>query len=443
MYRMNMKKIVSLLLTCVFVLSCAAAGADFADAKTIDATSNRNINIQPAGENTVPYGISPTTGRDLAELEDDLPEGFGGMVATDKYYPVIVQHCGFLSAVGDAAPFYGTYADVYYEMAKALAGYTRMCMVFNDYHPTMAGACRSLRVGNVFVRQEWNAPYLYAGTQDTSVSDTYNSNVVYWRQKLGIPASNNSDLKTYPWTSRMFFDGLDGQKQYLKYKSRIESGSLSSEDNLVWNVAGIVSNLLGDRDFSDHNHTFKFGDLPEGGDDGNLIYVLFRNDATRNVDDKGMFYFNSLYEYDPDENTYARYAITDMNNPTENAILFTEQIPSNIVYQPLGKDGLDGNKITSITRTPGEAITFANVVIQYVENKWPGAEHPYPILYGTSGNADVFMGGKHYSCVWKRDSIDDRTVFYGEDGQEIPFQVGRTMIVQMDYNAAHREVKYE
>ena len=441
MYRMNMKKIVSLLLTCVFVFSCAAAVADFADAKTIDATSARNINIQPAGENTVPYGISPTTGRDLAELEEELPEGFSGMVATDKYYPVMVQHCGFLSGVGDAAPFYGSYADVYYEMAKAKSGYTRLTMLFNDFLPTMAGGSRSLRVGHVFIRQEWNCPLLYAGTQDTSVSDTYNSNVVFWRQKLGIPASNISDLTTYPWSVRMFFDGLDGQKQYIKYKSRIKE--LPDECNLVWDVAGLATNLLGDRDYSDHNHTFKFGDLPEGGDDGNIVYVLFRKDAIKNVDDKGMFYFNSVYEYEPEENVYYRYAITDMQNPLENAILFAEQIPSNVVYQPQGNEGLNGNIVTSITRTPGEAISFANVVIQYVENKWPGAEHPYPILYGTSGNADVFMGGKHYSCVWKRDSIDDRTVFYGEDGQEIPFQVGRTMIVQMDYNAAHREVKYE
>ena len=438
-----MRKIISLLLVCVFVFTCAAAVADIADAKTIDATANRNINIQPAGENTVPDGISPTTGRSFADLEDDLPEGFAGMVVTNKYYPVMVQHCGFLSAVGDAAPIYGTYADVYYEMAKASTGYTRLCMLFNDYHPTMAGACRSLRVGNVFVRQEWNCPMLYAGPQDTSVSDTYNSNVVYWRQKLGIPASNNKDLDTYPWNTRMFFDGLDGQKQYIKYRSRITNDSLSSEDNLVWDVAGLVTNLLGERDFSDHNHTFKFGDLPEGGDDGSLVYVLFSKNAVKNVDDKGMFYFNSFYQYEEDEGVYYRYAITDLEKPLENPILFAEQTVTNVVAQPQGKDGLDGSLITNCTRTPGEAITFANVVIQYVENKWPDGEHPYPILYGTTGNADVFMGGKHYACVWKRDSIDDRTVFYGEDGQEIPFQVGRTMIVQVDYNVENREVKYE
>ena len=438
-----MKKLISLLLICAFVLSCGLASADIATAKSIDATATRNINIQPAGENTVPDGISPTTGRDFAELEEDLPEGFGGMVVTNKYYPVMVQHCGFLSAVGDAAPIYGSYADVYYEMAKASSGFTRLSMIFNDYHPTLAGACRSLRMGHVWVRQEWNAPLLYAGTQDTDVSNQYKTNVEVARANLGIPSSTLSDLETYPWTVRMYFDGLHGSKQYLKWKYRIKDKGLSAEDNLAWDVQGIVNGLLGDRDFSDHNHTFKFGDLPEGGDEANEVYVLFRNDAVKSVDDKGIFYFNSVYEFEPEENVYYRYAITDLAKPLDNPIPFVEQRVTNIVSENATYNELDGKVITSCSRTQGNAITFANVVIQYVENKWPDGEHPYPILYGTSGNADVFMGGKHYTCVWKRDGVDDRTVFYGEDGQEIPFQAGRTIIVQVDYNVAHREVKYE
>lgn len=438
-----MKKLISILLICAFALSCTVAGADIASAKSIDPAAARNISVQPAGENTVADGFSPTTGRNFADLEEDLPEGFGGMVVTNKYYPVMVQHCGFLSAVGDAAPIFGSYADVYYEMAKAAAGHTRLCMIFNDYHPTLAGACRSMRMGNVWVRQEWNAPVLYAGVQDTSVSNQYKTNVEEARRLLGIPSSTSSDLDKYPWNTRMYFDGLTGSKQYLKWKYRIQDAGLSSEDNLVWDVAGLVSGLLGDRDFSDHNHTFKFGALPEGGDDANEVYVLFRNDAVKNVDDKGMFYFNSVYEFEPEENVYYRYAITDLEKPLDNPILFAEQRVTNIVSELATNNELDGKVITSCNRTPGNAITFANVVVQYVENMWPDGEHPYPVLYGTSGNADIFMGGKHYAGVWKRDGVDDRTVFYGEDGQEIPFQAGRTMIVQMDYNAAHREVKYE
>ena len=62
--------------------------------------------------------------------------------------------------------------------------------------------------------------------------------------------------------------------------------------------------------------------------------------------------------------------------------------------------------------------------------RWMGNDAPYPELIG-SGNADFFIGGKHYAGVWNRDSYDERTVFYGADGQEIALNPGRTIIVQL------------
>ena len=75
------------------------------------------------------------------------------------------------------------------------------------------------------------------------------------------------------------------------------------------------------------------------------------------------------------------------------------------------------------------------------------------VLTGT-GNADYFMGGKHIAGVWKRDTVEDRTVFYDENGEEIELQPGRTIIIMMDYNTTYirdkddkgrqpREVRYE
>ena len=78
--------------------------------------------------------------------------------------------------------------------------------------------------------------------------------------------------------------------------------------------------------------------------------------------------------------------------------------------------------------------------------EFPNGEAPYAILEGR-GNADYFMGGKHYAGVWERESLNNRTIFYGEDGNEISLQPGRTIIVLMDYKTTfgdkHREVKYE
>ncbi len=64
--------------------------------------------------------------------------------------------------------------------------------------------------------------------------------------------------------------------------------------------------------------------------------------------------------------------------------------------------------------------------------QWYGNDEPKPTVTGT-GNADFFMGGKHYSGVWNRDTLDERTVFYGEDGQEMALLSGRTLVIMMDW----------
>jgi hypothetical protein len=74
--------------------------------------------------------------------------------------------------------------------------------------------------------------------------------------------------------------------------------------------------------------------------------------------------------------------------------------------------------------------------------KWKGGARPDPVLTGT-GNADYFMGGKHIAGVWERKDYDSRTVFYGEDGNEIELQRGRTLIILMGYNNKKSKVSYE
>ena len=90
----------------------------------------------------------------------------------------------------------------------------------------------------------------------------------------------------------------------------------------------------------------------------------------------------------------------------------------------------------------GDDITFSNIIVQGINMKWKGSEQPDPDLTGT-GIADYFMCGKHYQGVWQRKDINDRTVFYGEDGNEIELQRGKTLIILMDYNNKGRSVSYE
>ena len=124
--------------------------------------------------------------------------------------------------------------------------------------------------------------------------------------------------------------------------------------------------------------------------------------------------------------------IADLKNPENGAVPFKEQYPENV--------SIDGVTL-KCTRVPGEEITFANVIVQSVEYEWIDFERPIPTMVGT-GNADYFMGGKHIAGVWQRDDVNSRTVFYGEDGNEIELQRGRTLIILLDWqNTGH--VKYE
>lgn len=422
------------------VLAAAAAGADLASATVTDPEAERGISIQPAGDNPWPTdGTSPTTGRSLDAVADEyFEDGFGGMALTGTYYPILVQHCGYAGGVNQGAPFYGTCADIYYEMAKSLAGHSRITMLFNDILPTYAGGSRSIRVGHLWIQQEWGSPFFFQGTQDSSEpGSNFNTNVNDWITMLSIPASSSNST---PWNEKVLFNGLAGSKQWLKYKYRFKG--LSDACNVLWNIAGASANLLGERSYEDHNHTLKFGSLPEGGKDAGTVYVLFRDDSAKQVDEGGIFYFNSMFEYEEDEGVYYRYMIDDMDNPQNNAVLFTEQRISNETVKPSGNDGIESGNTLDGTLYQGEAITFANVIVQYIGMEWPSGERPYPIVTGT-GNADYFMGGKCYSGVWQRNELSDRTVFYGEDGQEIALQPGRTMIVMMDYETSHRSVRYE
>ena len=100
-----MKKLVSLVLALALLLSASAALADIGSATTVKPDEKRNIKVQPAGENEVPDGISPITGRDLDDLysmvEDE--EGYLGMAVTGEYYPIMVQHNGYHSGLDFAA----------------------------------------------------------------------------------------------------------------------------------------------------------------------------------------------------------------------------------------------------------------------------------------------------------------------------------------------------
>ncbi len=403
----------------------------------INGTEKRGINIHRTGDNPIEPGISPTTGESIAELAATLklPETFGGMVKTGKYYPVLVQISNPNGGIGQNAPWYASYCDIMYETMLSSDGITRHTAVYNNVYPEIVGPLRSIRTHHLGIQAEWNCPYFFHGKQDLNVdpliSALAKARPGTWMSKklntVGI-LYNGTDGKTKPYRA--------GDKHFRVNKTQIDS-----PNNAGYRLAEIVEEVC-PKDWEVANHNYVFVDaidpnLP--GDDASFIYVDWKQAVN-----------NSRLEYDPENNVYERYVY--LKDDPNAAALYDELTLENPKLVARDKSG-EGTFTFEINH--GNPITFTNVIVQYVTIDWNGQGTQFVpakmddirvdgkiIKNKGDGNADFFMGGKHYQGVWRRDSILDRTVFYGPDGYEMPMLRGKTLIIMMD-TKQNRSVSYD
>lgn len=440
-----MKKLICLVLA--LILLCSAA-ASLAEQKEIDGKSKRNIKIHEAGlnptaEEMISQGISPTTGRNLDELSLTVPAGYLGTAMTGEYLPIMVQVSnssnGFntaenIASNGDAyktSPVNGEYADIVYEVCQASNGtLTRMTMIYSDVLPDFVGYIRSTRYTHVRLRQEWGAIFLTSGYADYVLDE--------WT-KYNVPNPMGANRGTDP--GPVYVGGVGDNKPWRKYYSALDG--ISDSNNKLYNLIGpgdqesldkgyyglvLDEKALPKDKFQFPNHTWLFtDDIPEGGDDAEIIYVRFGH----------KYQTDSRLEYDPETKTYTRWVTVDGLNKDY-------PYSSTKLLNPKVYTTSEGPR-TKSDRAPGPAITFSNVIVQAIDMDWQGSEIPDPKLVG-SGNADYFMGGKHYAGVWQRKDINSRTVYYDQNGEEIKLQRGRTLIILMNYSSVNSDkftVKYE
>ena len=96
-----MKKLVSLLLAMILVLSLVPAAV--ADQVMLNPDENRKIKLQKVGLNEAEEGVSPTTGLYLEDLE--APAGFAGLAVTGRYMPMLVQIDNTSGGIDARAPW--------------------------------------------------------------------------------------------------------------------------------------------------------------------------------------------------------------------------------------------------------------------------------------------------------------------------------------------------
>ena len=415
-----MKKLLSMILAFILIFSMSAA---LAEPTVIDGLASRNIKINEAGLNPsademIGQMISPTTGRKLDEIE--APEGFVGTAVTGDYQPILVQISNAGGSVNvdskgrpTTAPVNANYADVVYEACQANSAnggsLTRFSMLFSDTVPDYVGFVRSTRATHPRIRQEWDCAFVTSGYSSADVPKEWQRFGVMSPQKATPDNPGLVYVQNFPkvWAKYMF-----------------HCTNIFDANDHVYQLANIVQNVI-PKDHVPANHTFKFTDeVPAGGDSGEIVYVSFGGGTKT----------DSRLEYDEETNTYLRYVQLEDGS----SVPFREQRLVNTHYRKKG----DTTMVDADVKEFGEQLGFTNVIVQQITMKWKGSERPDPVLTG-SGNADYFIGGKHYEGVWKRKDFNNRTVFYGKDGNEIELMRGKTLIVLMDYKSKGRSVKYE
>jgi len=286
-----------------------------------------------------------------------------------EYMPMLVQIDNDGAGIGIRAPWGAAKADIVYETPLHKNGSTRISFLFSDEMPDGVGPVRSARVGHVWLWYEWLGGFVYYGGQE---ADSANINKEF--SKLGYKYYEGPPL---------YCGTVGANKKWKKYFTAVKG--LASPHNMNADLEGMLS--LMPEEHEAKWRPFLFTDeAPQGGEEAHEITVGWKHKD-----------YVCSFTYDEAAQTYARF----------------------VTGEPY------------VDKDTGEQLTFANVIIQRTEVEFPGVA--IPIMENVSqGNADIFMGGRYIAGYWVRTSLEDRTVFFDAQGNELELQRGKTYIAMAD-----------
>ncbi len=284
------------------------------------------------------------------------------------YLPIAVM----VENQADARPQTGLQqADIIYE-AMAEGDITRFMCIYNDNKPTVVGPIRSARLYYINMQKEWDAPLVHYGGPDDSRSPSY----IY------------GDSTDY---IKVRVDGVKGA--YSDYFWRDKSRS--APHNVYTDLVKIQEELY---DYTPNPRTqFSFDEDPGyGGQTVDTISLPYVTDTEGFV----------TFEYDSVTDKFYRYEkgkAFEVRTVTEDA---------------------DGEQ-TTVT----QPLTVQNLIVQYAETyvrRNDGGRRMVEMV--GQGDCEFFIGGKHISGYWERESLDDSTQYYAGNGLPIILKPGNTWI---------------
>lgn len=281
------------------------------------------------------------------------------------------------AGIGQRAPWGGQYADIVYEGILYEDGTTRITFLFNDAladgGELTAGPVRSARIGHVLLREEWQGGIAFCGG----------------------PAAEGNNIRA-KFTELGAFDkgvALDIETNVRPGVFNERVTVLKKPENLGVDVVGLQS-LIPETTVAEP-HPFLFTDDSPYTDGYEMAYSI-------NLD-WGHKRWISHFVYDASNNLYLRYS-------------------GEAPYMTFASayDREEENM---------EQMSFSNVIIQRVGYEYANNDYTMPLMQSIGkGNADIFIGGRYIPGYWVRESVENPTVFFDNQGNEIQLTRGKTFI---------------
>lgn len=262
--------------------------------------------------------------------------------------------------------------DVLYQAPNAGKGATKLLALFSDKAPTEAGGSRSARTPFVDVARGWGAAFAFVGHPEGQ------------GDKVSVPLKLRDGKMTRNQLSFNMISNNDYSKRIKGYVN---------PHNMSVNVARIREIAL-ENGATFTPHPFLFSDeKPMGYAPATFIDVRHYGEKAYPTIGNSASY--ATYTYVPELNAYHR---------------------TKTIGPYVDRD------------EPDTPIPFANVIVQRVKFSHDKSYVQLDHLTGT-GAAEIFTGGSYIKGGWFRKTLDDRTVFVDDKGQEIALQRGKTFII--------------
>lgn len=298
---------------------------------------------------------------------DGISSTTGLPASGEEYTPIL----SVLDNAEAAYPHWGvSQADILFQIPNAGSGATKLLALYADHYPEGSGGTRSARATMVPIAMAWDAAFAFAGGPELDNTNVDPSSLM---SKFGM------------WKANRVYNLMGA------YAHRVEG--IKRPHNSSAHILEIHEKLLSYGDLTFEQRPFLFTDDPRTeGETAEFIKVIHRGDDKKTRSNAASY---ATYTYNAEQNAYIR----------------------------------TNSSGDYVDRDNGETLYFANVIVLRTKLKWnSGYMYLSDHLVG-SGVAEIFQNGKYVRGAWTRASQEDRIVFVGPDGEELPMQRGKTFIV--------------